>query len=176
MSFDEFELERRFHEAWDAVRIARPVHFSLFTFGATDLAYYLVCSPQPPKSMVSVTEGEIKITRPMLITPGDAGPEFQNFFESQEEQEMVQFLMKRTVIPQLKFDNTSHATDIRSDSVEEAVGLLNRKLDAEEEDRVAVLTAPPELAGIALFRYALERVIESQPHNVQELRERGFLP
>ncbi|QDT46280.1 hypothetical protein Pan258_02980 [Symmachiella dynata] len=176
MSFDDFGVERRFHEAWDAIRIARPVSFSLFTFGETELPYYLVCHPQSDGATVKITEGEIKVTRPMLITPDNMDAEFRNFFESQEEHEMVQFLMKRTVIPQLKFDNTSHSSDIRSDSVEEAVALLNRKLDAEEQERVAVLTAPPELAGIALLRYALERVIESQPHNVQELRERGFLP
>lgn len=176
MRFDDFELERRFHEAWDAIRIARPVSFSLFTFGETELPYYLVCHPSAKTPTVKIIEGEIRITRPLLITPDNMDPEFRNFFESQEEREMVQFLMKRTVIPQLKFDNASHHCDIRSDSVEEAVALLNRKLDDEDEDRVAVLTAPPELAGIALLRYALERVIESQPHNVQELRERGFLP
>lgn len=173
---DNFELEHRFHDAWDAVRIARPVHYSLFTFGESELPYYLVCDAVPPETTVSIMEGEIKVTRPLLITPENMDPEFRNFFESQEEREMVQFLMKRTVIPQLKFDNTSHQTDIRSDSVEEAVALLNHKLDAEDEDRVAILTAPPALAGIALFRYALERVIESQPDNVRELRERGFLP
>ncbi len=176
MNFEDFDLERRFHQAWESVQIARPVSFSLFTFGETDLPYYLVCHPSQPNSTVSVTEGEIKVTRPMLITPDNLEPEFLNFFQSQEEQEMVQFLMKRTVIPQLKFDNSSHDSQIRSDSVEEAVSLINRKLDAEEEDRVAVLTSPRELAGMALLRYALERVIESQPHNVQELRERGFLP
>jgi len=176
MSFDDFEQERRFHEAWDAVRIARPVSFSLFTFGATERPYYLICHPTADEPTVRILQGEIKVTRPVLITPDNMDPEFRNFFESQAEQEMVQFLMKRTVIPQLKFDNISHRCDIRSDSVEEAVALLNRKLDAEEEERVAVLTAPPELAGIALLRYALERVIESQPHNLQELRERGFLP
>ncbi|MEZ6113719.1 MAG: hypothetical protein R3C99_22310 [Pirellulaceae bacterium] len=53
---------------------------------------------------------------------------------------------------------------------------LNRQLDAEEEDRVAILTAPHGLAGIALMRYAAERVRESAPDNIQELRERGFLP
>ncbi len=176
MNFEDFDLERRFHEAWDAIRIARPVKFSLFTFGETDLQYYLVCHPETPQSTVSVTEGEIKVTRPVLITPDNVEPEFLNFFENRQEREMVQFLMKRTVIPQLKFDNSSHKSEIRSDSVEEAVALLNRKLDAEDEERVAVLTSPKELAGIALLRYALERVIESQPHNVQELRERGFLP
>ena len=32
------------------------------------------------------------------------------------------------------------------------------------------------LAGFAVFRYAAERVMKSAPENIQELRERGFLP
>jgi hypothetical protein len=59
MSFDDFGLERRFHEAWDAIRIARPVSFSLFTFGETELPYYLVCHPQSEGATVNITEGEI---------------------------------------------------------------------------------------------------------------------
>ena len=54
--------------------------------------------------------------------------------------------------------------------------VLHRRLDDEEEDRVAILTAPQNLAGIAVLRYAAERVLKSAPDNIQELRERGFLP
>ena len=53
---------------------------------------------------------------------------------------------------------------------------LNRQLDDEQEELVAILSAPPPLAGVAILRYAAERVWQSTPGNVQELRERGFLP
>ena len=59
--------------------------------------------------------------------------------------------------------------------LEEIVAGLNRKLDAREEDQVAILSAPKELAGVAVLKYAAERVWASAPDNVQELRERGFL-
>jgi hypothetical protein len=62
-----------------------------------------------------------------------------------------------------------------TDSVEEAVARLNRQLDDEDEDRVAILCAPESLARFAIFRYAAERVLQSAPDNIQELRERGFL-
>lgn len=177
MSFDEFEEHQRFREAWNAVEIARPVHYSLFTFGESDLPYYLVCSPSEPGGMASMTKGEVKITRPLLITPESAEPEFRNFFESQDEEGVADFLLQRTAaFRHLKFDNRAGQEQIISDSVEEIVAKLNRQLDAEEEDRVAILTAPPHLAGMAVFRFAAERVMASAPENVQELRERGFLP
>ena len=63
-----------------------------------------------------------------------------------------------------------------TDTIEEAVDRLNRRLDDEEEDRVAILTAPAGLSGVALLKYASERIIESAPDNLNDLRERGFLP
>ena len=61
-------------------------------------------------------------------------------------------------------------------SMDAAVEKINRRLDEDEEDQVAILTAPENLAGIAILRYATERVFQSAPGNIQELRERGFLP
>jgi hypothetical protein len=177
MSFFEFDQERRFRDAWESVRIERSVAYSLFTFGETVLPYYLVCGARRPGGTVSVTQGDVKITRPMIITPGDSRPEFQNFFEDDEGEQIAQFLLARTAaFSHLRFLNELGSTRIVSDSVEEAVGRLNRQLDDEEEDRVAVLTAPPGLGGLAVLRFAAERVWTSAPENVQELRERGFLP
>ena len=76
----------------------------------------------------------------------------------------------------LQFDNQSGAKKFVSDSMDVAVSKLTRKLDDEEEDRVAILTAPSHLAGVAVLRYAADRVWKSAADNIQELRERGFLP
>jgi hypothetical protein len=177
MPFFDFEQENRFRRAWDAVRIVRPVHYSLFTFGESVLPYFLVCDAAKPGGTVSQRRGEVRIARPTIFTPDNFHPEFRNFFESQTDWDMVDFLISRTAaFSHLKFDNKSEPARDVTDSVEEAVSRINRQLDAEEEDRVAVLTAPPQLAGVAVFRYAAERVIQSTPGNIQELRERGFLP
>ncbi len=177
MSFDEFDAERQFHAAWGSIEIARNVHYSLFTFGESDLPYYLVCAPPKAGTTVSIRRGEVKITRPLIITPDNARPEFKNFFDDAGEQGYAEFLLSRTAaFSHLKFLNSSGPERIVSDSVEEVVSRLNRQLDDEEEDRVAILTAPAPLAGLAIMRYAVERVLSSAPDNIQELRERGFLP
>ncbi len=179
MDFEPFEHERHFREAWEAVAIERPVHYSLFTFGESDLPYFLVCRASQPGELVSLTKGDVRITRPTIITPQSDRPEFRNFFRENDEDGagFIEFLLARSAaFSHLKFDNTAGPERIVSDSVEEVVARLNRQLDAEEEDRVAILTAPKELAGVALLRYAAERVFASAPDNLQELRERGFLP
>lgn len=174
--FDQFENERRFHAAMEAVQIARPVHFSLFTFGQSDLPYLLVLSSQGEDKSVSVTKGEVKITRPTIITPDNARPEFQDFFDDDDDAGLAQFILARTAsFSHLKLQNQSGPKRIVSDSVEEVVAKLNRQLDDEEEEHVAILTAPAALAGFAILRYASERIIRSAPDNIQELRERGFL-
>lgn len=177
MDFQSFEDEQRFRQAWETIRIERPVHYSLFTFGESVLPYFLVCAAAAPGRTCSLTKGEIRITRPTIITPDSAQPEFHNFFDDADGEEMVQFLLARSAaFSHLKLDNASGPEQITSDSVEEMVARLNRELDNQEEDRVAILSAPKELAGVAVLRYAAEQVWSSAPGNVQELRERGFLP
>jgi len=174
--FQEYQW-RRFRQAWEAVRIARNVPYSLFTFGESELPYFLVLDAGSPKKEVSITQGDVRITRPLIITPETVHPEFRNFFESEDEGEVARFLLARTAaFSHLRFENQQGSARIVTDSVEEAVARLNRQLDDVEEDRVAVICAPSHLAGFAVFRYATERVIRSAPDNVQELRERGFLP
>lgn len=177
MMFPPFDDEMRFMKAWHAVEIARPVHQGLFTFDVSDLPYFLVCGGRKPGATVSVTKGEVKVSRPLIITPDNMRPEFEDFFEEHDEADFVQFLLARTAaFSNLKIRNTSTEKKMVSDSVEEVVEKLNKQLDAEDEDRVAILTAPPKLGGVALLRYTTERVMASAPDNVQELRERGFLP
>ena len=76
----------------------------------------------------------------------------------------------------MKFNNQCGEKQVVSEGLDAAVEKLNHRLDNEEEDRVAILTSPPELGGFAVLRYAAERVWASGSDNVQELRERGFLP
>lgn len=177
MNFGEFDQQRRLLAAWNAVEIARPVHYTLFTFGDSELPYFLVQEGLPGKPQVSITRGEVRIARPLIITPDSGRPEFRNFFENADEEQIADFILARTAaFSHLKFENQHGPAQIVTDSMEEAVSRLNRQLDEEEEDRVAILTAPAGLAGVAVFRYATERVMQSAPENLQELRERGFLP
>ena len=176
MDMYESEQHRRFREAWTAVGIARPVHFSLFTFGESSLPYYLVCGEPDARTPVSVTRGEIRIQRPVIVTPETARPEFRDFFDNVEEEDAAQILLSRTAhFSNLRFANHKEAKHSVEGNMDGAVAKLNCQLDAEDDDRVAILTAPPKLAGMAVLRYAAEHVIRSSPGNIQELRERGFL-
>jgi hypothetical protein len=174
---DGFANERRFRAAWESVKIVRGVRYSLFTFGETDLPYYLILSGTKDDHAVSVTKGDVKITRPIILTPDNALPEFEDFFENSDDENLAQFVMARTAsFSNLRLRNHVGTKRLVSDSVEETIAKLTKKLDSEDEDRVAILTAPLPLAGFAVLRYASERIMQSAPENIQELREKGFLP
>ncbi len=177
MELNDFDPEKMFYEAWQAVAIVRPVHYSLFTFGETVLPYFLICGNQAGTDPLSIRRGDIRIKRPMILTAENSEPEFQNFFENSEEEGLARFLLARTAkFSNLKFLNQSREQELVYDSMDVAVEKISRRLDDDEEDRVAILTAPENLAGMAILRYATERVFQSAPDNIQELRERGFLP
>ena len=174
---EAYEHERWFRELWDTVRIERPVHYSLFTFGDSDLPYFLVTPANEEDRTVSVRQGQVTISRPRIITADNIRPEFRNFFENTDETGAVEFMLSRTAaFSNLKLSNHQGSEQIVTDTVAEAVDQLNRRLDSEEADHTAILSAPARLAGFALFKYASERVFSSAQDNLQELRERGFLP
>jgi hypothetical protein len=168
--FEGFEQFRKLREAWSKVRIEREVRTGLFTFGDSDLPYFLVTSSDS-EQLVRIRRGSITISRARIITPENMHPELRNFFEEQEDSGFLEFLMSRTAaFSNLRLTNQAGADSIVTDTVEEAVARL------KDEEQTAILSAPATMAGFAVFRYASERIISSAPDNIQELRERGFLP
>ena len=177
MDFHDYDAEQHFRALWDSVAIARSVSTGLFTFGESDLPYFLVVDSKEPRDPVELSRGVVKVTRPVLITPENAAPEFRNFFDDDESYGMIDFLLARTAaFSNLKLENQFGKSELSSDSVEEVVARVSRQLDDEDEDRVAILTAPHRLGKLAVLKYTTQRIIDSAPDNLQDLRDRGFLP
>ena len=177
MMFDEFEREMHFRRMWEAVRIERGVKYSLFTFGDSKLPYFLVTPQSGDGDLVKVCRGQVTISRARIITPENMRPEFRELFEDSEDFGLAEFMMARSAaFSNLKLSNERGAERIVTDTVEEAIDRLNTQLDDEEEEHVAILSAPIGLTGIALLKYASQRITDSAHDSLNELRERGFLP
>lgn len=175
------EAWERFWKAWEAVQIRRNVEYGLFTFGQSDLPYLLVLVPderaEGEDRLVSVYEGLVKVDRAKILSPYNLPPQLHEFFESSRDASMAQHILSRSAhFRHLRLNNRRKKQETTSDNVDEVVDRLNRRLDADGEDRTAILTAPAAFAGLAVLRYAAERIIRSTPENLQELREKGFLP
>ena len=72
--FEGFEQFRKLREAWSKVRIEREVRTGLFTFGDSDLPYFLVTSSDS-EQLVRIRRGSITISRARIITPDNMHPE-----------------------------------------------------------------------------------------------------
>jgi len=172
-----FASWERLRAAWDSVQIVRPVSYGLFTFGESLLQYYVVVAGAGPGDLVGVRRGEVRVTRPRIFTSLNAPPELRNFFPEEDDESLFRRLLSRTArFQHLQLDNQAQPQELVSDQVEEIVAKLQRRLDAEDEDRVAILTAPAGLGGLAVLKYALDRIVSSTPENLQELWEHGLLP
>ena len=166
---------------FDRVRVERPVHYTLFTFGDSELEYYLVVDSEEPKQPVHVARGQVTVSRPTIITPG-GNPEMVGFFEEmgasyEDMARSAVFMMSRTAaFENVRLSNRIGKRETMSDSVEEVVEKLGKRLDAEDEDRVAILSAPHGLGPVAVLKYTTEQIGRSTPGNIKELQEKGLLP
>ena len=170
---------------FNRVRVEREVRYTLFTFGDSELEYYLVVGAKDPRDPVAVTRGQVTVTRPTILTPGSR-PELFGFFEEDTEGEewkgedlerSAVFMMSRTAAFQnMNLSNRVGKREAMSDSVEEVVERLGRRLDSEDEDRVAILSAPHGLGPVAVLKYTTEQIGRSTPGNIKELQEKGLLP
>ena len=183
-----FDPAAALHAMFRRVDVVREPSTTLFTFGDSELEYWLVVDADEPGEPVAVVRGQVTVSRPTLIRP-DARPELSGFFgdggfeESDGEEwkggdpDAVAFMLSRTAAFQhLKIDNRAGRRELRSDSVGEVVDNLCTRLDAEGEDRVGVLTAPAGLGPAAVLKFATGQIARSTPGNVKELQEKGLLP
>ena len=93
--FDNFEQFQQFRAAWTSIRIERSVEMGLFTFGDTDLPYYLVTSSAKSQT-VGIRRGSVTISRARIITPDSLHPEIRNFFEEHEDIGYIEKLLTRS--------------------------------------------------------------------------------
>ena len=178
---DPFSAQRQLELLMEQITVARPVTRSLFTFGDTEMPYVLILKPGQD-GQAEVVAGEIKVTRPTILTP-DRQPEFFGFFEELaaeaggELADYVQFALRRTAaFDRLRVSNVLGLTEKPGGGVEEVLDRVTRRLDDEEDEDTAVLISPRKLGPLAVLKYASDRISNSAADNVQELRERGFLP
>ena len=186
---DAFDPAAALNAMFRRVEVVRGPRTTLFTFGDSELDYYLVIDAETAGEPVTVVRGEVRVSRPTLIRP-DSRPELSGFFDDEEGgftesdgeawkggSDAVAFMLSRTAAFQhLNIANRAGRREIRSDSIEEVVDALTRRLDLEDEDTVGVLTAPAGLGPIAVLKFATEQIARSAPGNVRELQEKGLLP
>ena len=153
----------------------------LMTFGATNIAYYVVTEPiyqepDPQKQEGVVRSGRVIAERPAVITPTYA-MNLEGF--SSEAYEYLQDLAQRYgpnspgILYQYK--NKAESVEIVGGVPSEIAHRISDDLDRREENMSVVMVGVDELWDIALLKFIYEFTSSSSAQNVREFQSRGML-
>lgn len=168
----------------DAVKhteILRAPKQSLYTFGTTNIYYYLVTEPSYSELIKNIAEtvvreGRVIAERPRIVTPyylsrlEGFSPDARRYFEA---------LIKThgSNIPGLfyTYKNEPKELTIVSDNLPSVVDKLNAEIDKRGDPLAAVIKGQDELWDVSLMKFIFEMTRSSIQDNLRQLEARGLL-
>ena len=176
-----WENERDWIRAVERTWVVRFPKQTLATFGASNIAYYVVTEPiyQEPDSSRRegvVRTGRVVAERPAVITPAYA-MNLQGF--SSEAYEYLEHLAQNYgynspgILYQYK--NETEKTDILSGTTDEIANRISDDLDNRNENLAVVMIGVDEYWDVALLKFIYEYTSSSASQNVQDLQSKGLL-
>lgn len=171
--------DERIREAVRLTEILRAPKQSLYSFGTTNLYYYLVTEPvyseksRPPETVIR--EGKVVAERPKIVTPlylsrlEGFSPEARRYFESVLNEKGTASGLLYT------YKNEPKELNIVSDPLSAAVAKLNEDLDRRGDPLVSIIKGMDELWDVSLMKFIYEVTRNSLPDNVRQMGRRGLL-
>jgi hypothetical protein len=160
--------------------ILRAPQQSLYTFGMTNINYYLVTQPVYSELVKTanetvIREGRVVAERPRIVTPyylsrlEGFGLEARRYFEA---------LMREhgQHIPGLfyTYKNEPKELNIVSDSLLAVVAKLNAEIDKRGDKLAAIIKGEDELWDVSLLKFIFELTRRSLDDNISQLGSRGL--
>ena len=176
------EIDKRIMQAVQNTEIIRAPKQNLYTFGTTNIYYYLVTVPAytevtggRPETVVR--EGRVVAERPKIVTPyylsnlegfsREAAQYFRALIEEYGERS-VQGLV-------YAYRNEPKEMNIVSNDLRSVVDRLNGDIDKREDKLAAIIRGEDTLWDVSLMKFIFEVTRTSAPHNFKQLETRGLL-
>ena len=164
--------------------ILRAPKQSLYTFGITNILYYLVTEPAysgllEGNSIITETiirEGRVTAQRPKLVTPyylsqlEGFSAEARRYFEAALEKYSTSAAGLLYT-----YNNEPKETSIVSDNLPTVVEKLNAEIDHHGDPMTAIIKGEDELWDISILKFIFELTTSSLPDNIGQMRSRGLL-
>jgi len=173
--------DERIRRAVEHTEILRAPRQSLYTFGTTNIYYYLVTEPAYSEVVDTdtetvVREGHVLAERPKIVTPyylaGLEGfsTDARKYFESliQEYGPNVPGLF-------YAYKNEPKGLNIVSGHWRAVVDKINAEIDQRSDPLAAIIKGLDELWDVALIRFIFEITRRSLSHNIGQMGARGLL-
>ncbi len=161
--------------------ILRAPKQSLYTFGTTNIYYYLVTEPVYSELVKNVTEtvvreGRVIAERPRIVTPyylsGVEGfsSNARRYFDALIEAHGPN-------VPGLLYSyrNEPKELNIVSDNLLSVVEKLNAKIDQRGDPLSTIIKGQDELWDVALMKFIYEMTSKSLKDNIMQMGARGLL-
>ncbi len=164
-----------------ATEILRAPKQNLYTFGTTNIAYFLVTQPSYADlkegiSETVVREGKVVAERPRIVTPyylsrlEGFGVEARRYFES-----LLNEYGPNTAGVFYTYKNEPKDLNIVSDSLPAVVAKINAEIDQRGDTLSAIIRGVDTLWDVSLLKFIFELTRRSLGDNVQQMGQRGLL-
>jgi len=173
--------DERIRDAVERTQVLRAPRQTLFTFGRTNIYYYLVTEPAYTEVMggpseTVIREGRVLAEKPKIVTPyyltglegfsGNARKYFQALIDSYGPH-----------IPGLlyAYRNEPKELNIVSGNWRAVVDRLNAEIDRRNDPLAAIIKGLDELWDVSLIKFIFEMTQRSVGSNLGEMGARGLL-
>ena len=175
------ENDDRIREAIEGTLVLRPPRRNLYTFGTTNIYYYLVTEPAysdvfDDKEETVIREGRVIAERPKIVTPyylnnlEGFGPEARRYFRSLIEQYGAE-----SQGLYYAFRNEPKNFNIVSDNISSVVAKLNAEIDSRNDPLTAIIRGEDTLWDVSVMKFIYHMTSKSIPENIAQLGRRGRL-
>lgn len=175
------EIDERIRHAVKHTEILRAPKQSLYTFGTTNIYYYLVTEPAYSELIKNSTEtvireGRVIAERPKIVTPyylsrfEGFSPEARRYFEALAEEygSSIRGLF-------YTYKNEPKELNIVSDNLLSVVDKLNAEIDRRGDPLAAIIKGEDALWDVSLMKFVYEVTRSSVADNLRQLGSRGLL-
>jgi hypothetical protein len=173
--------DERIREAVARTEIIRAPKQNLFTFGTTNIYYYLVTEPAYAALAQNVTETVVREGRVIAEKPRIITPYYLSSLEgfSTNARHYFDHLIKTygANAPGLfyAYRNEPKELNIVSENLLAVVDKLTAKIDQHGDPLTAIIKGIDELWDVALIRFIFEMTSRSLGDNINQLGSRGLL-
>lgn len=154
---------------------------NLFTFGTTNIYYYLLTEASysdlvgvPPETVIR--EGRVIAEKPKLVTPyyltqlEGFSPEARKYFN-----DLVEHYGANTPGLYYSYRNEPKEMNIVSQNMREVAEKINGEIDERNDPLAAIIKGEDVLWDVSLMKFIFEITRTSAPHNISQMKDQGFL-
>jgi len=147
----------------------------LAVFGATRLPYIFLAESAVNAGDTVVRKGEVVVDKPSLILPSNL-PQFEGFEPESEKTPalnpdfLATYLFVRGIrFPSLKYENRTHALDLREGRLAEAIRYYAHELEKAENVSTGLVIGPEDCWQFSLLIFIANQVVRQADGDIRKL-------